>query len=334
MHIITISIRRNPPSAVPRDPSPQLQQVLRGLALNRVPGWNFPGNFLDLSFDEVGRDSARLSLEPGPHCLDRDGQVSLGALAVLADIGLAAGMRERVGLDTRMATVAMAMQLTGAPRTGRIESSGRFDGFVDAVAGRQGMARSELHASGRLIATASGSFMALGNREGTAPLPMRRRGVDAAASPLSPDELVDEERVVYERALAAMRGGDDASFIERFWNYLPRATAEGAECDFPNGLHAGNRVGHTQGGLTFALAAVTGARALGPEWRLSGICAWYVSPGTGPALRAIASVVHEGRLTAVARARIVDSEGRTVLEAMTQHSRLATRPAAGNASAG
>jgi uncharacterized protein (TIGR00369 family) len=243
-------------------------------------------------------------------------------------------MREQVGLDTRMATVAMAMQLTGAPRTGRIESSGQFDGFIEGLAGRQGLARSELRASGRLIATASGSFMALGNREGTAPLPMRRRAVDEPASPLSPDELADEERAVYERARAAMRSPGEASFIERFWNYLPRVTAEGAECDFPNGLHVGNRVGHTQGGLTFALAAVTGAKALGPEWRLSAVSAWYVSPGTGPALRAIASVVHAGRLTAVARARIVDSDGRTVLEAMTQHSRVATRPARGNASAG
>jgi acyl-coenzyme A thioesterase PaaI-like protein len=296
--------------------------VLQGLALNRTPGWNFPGNFLDLSFDEIGERSARLSIEPGPHCLDAAGEVGLGALAVLADIGLAAGMRHQVGLDTRMATVTMALQLTGAPRVGRIESHGRFDGFVDGVAGRQGMGRSEIRANGVLVATASGSFMALGNREGTAPLPMRRRGVDAPPRPLRPDELLAEEQPVYERALAALRG-EGGSFIERFWGFLPRGTPEGAGCEFANGLHTGNRVGHAQGGLTFALAGITAGAALGPAWRLAGISAWYLSPGTGPRLRALASVVHEGRLTAVCRSRVVDGDDRTVLEAMTHHARAA-----------
>jgi acyl-coenzyme A thioesterase PaaI-like protein len=311
---------------------PELRQVLLGLALNRTPGWNFPGNFLDLSFDEIGADAARLSLEPGPHCIDAGGEVSLGALGVLADIGLAAGMRHQVGLDTRMATVNMALQLTGAPRVGRLESFGRFDGFIDAASGRQGLARSEIRAGGRLIATATGTFMALGNREGTAPLPMRRRGMEAATQPLRPSELAPEEMPVYERAVAAMQGSP-GSFIDRFWGYLPRANGSRAECEFANGLHVGNRVGHTQGGLTFALAGVTGAAALSAAWRLTGISAWYVSPGTGATLRAIAEVVHEGRLTAVCRSRVVDGDGRTVLEAMTQHSRAAATPA-GNASAG
>lgn len=75
-------------------PAVELRQVLKGLALNRRPGWNFPGNFFELSFDEVGPDSARLSIEPGVHCLDADTQMNLGALAVLADIGMAAGMRQ------------------------------------------------------------------------------------------------------------------------------------------------------------------------------------------------------------------------------------------------
>lgn len=318
---------------MPHSTSPELRQVLLGLALNRTPGWNFPGNFLDLSFDEIDADSARLSLEPGPHCIDAGGEVSLGALGVLADIGLAAGMRRQVGLDTRMATVNMALQLTGARRVGRLESFGRFDGFIDAACGRQGLARSEIRAGGALIATATGTFMALGNREGTAPLPMRRRGSDAPTQPLAPADLAPEEEPVYERALAATEGSSGGAFIDRFWGYLPRANGSGAECEFDNGLHVGNRVGHTQGGLTFALAGVTGAAALGPAWRLTGISAWYVSPGTGPRLRAIAEVVHEGRLTAVCRARVVDGDGRAVLEAMTQHSRAAATPA-GNASAG
>jgi uncharacterized protein (TIGR00369 family) len=91
--------------------------------------------------------------------------------------------------------------------------------------------------------------------------------------------------------------------------------------EFANGLHVGNRVGHTQGGLTFALAATAAGVALDPEWHLVGISAWYVSPGTGATLRAEASVVHQGSLTAVVRTRVADPEGRTVLEAVTNHSR-------------
>lgn len=200
----------------------ELTRVLRGLALNRRPGWNFPGNFLDLSFDEVGGAGARLSLEPGPHCLDGEGQVDLGTLGVFADVGMAAGMRQQVGLATRMATVAMSLSLTGALRKGRLESVGVFDGFVAGGAGRQGLARTEIFAGDTLVAT---------------------------------------------------------------------------------------------GNATFA--------ALGPGWQLVATSAWYLAPGTGLMLRAEANVVHRGGLTAVVRSRILDGQGRTVLEALTQHSRRA-----------
>jgi acyl-coenzyme A thioesterase PaaI-like protein len=304
-------------------PTPELRQVLKGLALNRLPGWNFPGNFLELSFDEVTADRARVSIEPGPHCLDADGQVDLGAVGVLADIGMAASMREQVGFATRMATVAMEVQFTGMPLTGRLEARGRFDGFITGTAGQQGLARAEIRAGEALVCTASGSFMALGNREGMAPLPTRRRGVDPEMPPLALEELNEEERVVYARAEKALRVEAGTSFIERFWGFLPQRTASGAACDFTNGLHAGNRVGHTQGGLTFALAATTAIGALDREWQLVGISAWYVSPGTGPLLRAESTIVHRGSLTAVVRTRISTPDGRTVLEAMTQHSRAA-----------
>jgi acyl-coenzyme A thioesterase PaaI-like protein len=302
-----------------------VRQVLKGLALNRQPGWNFPGNFLELSFDEVGPDSARLSIDPGPHCVDRDGQMNLGAVSVLADIGMAASMRQEVGLPTRMATVAMSLQFTGAPRTGRLEAAGRFDGFFAGAKGQQGLGRAEIRSGDTLVCTASGSFLALGNRERTAPLPMRKRGVAAEVAPLTLAELNDEERVVFERARKAMEPGANVSFIERFWDLMPQRNGHGATTDFTNGLHVGNRVGHTQGGLTFALAATTAGGALDPEWHLVGISAWYVSPGTGHALRAEASIVHQGGLTAVVRTRVSDPEGRTVLEAVTNHAR-STRP--------
>ncbi len=307
---------------------PELAQVLKGLALNRTPGWNFPGNFLELSFDEIGPDAARLSIEPGPHCLDGDGQMSLGAIGVLADIGMAAAMRHRVGMATRMATVAMSVQFTGAPRTGRLEARGRFDGFVQGAAGRQGLGRAEIHGDAGLVCTTTGTFMALGNRDVTAPLPMGRREDRSHVAPLAVDALNEEERAVYARAQSALAAKDEGSFIARFWGLLARRSEGGAVCEMANGLHVGNRVAHTQGGLTFALAAVTGQAALPDAWHLVGVSAWYVSPGKGALLRAEASVVHQGSLTGVVRTRIVDGDGRTVMEAMTNHAR-ASAPAKG-----
>lgn len=314
-------------------PAPSaLVQVRKGLALNRIPGWNFPGNFLEISFDEVADGASRLSLEPAAWLVDGDGQMGLAPLAILADIGLAATMRENVGFDTRMATVAMSLQLTGASRRGRLEAHGRFDGFVRDIASRMGLARAEIRGEAGLVAAVQGSFVALGNREGTKPLPMRRRGVDPEVPPLAVEDLAGEERAVYERALAAAAEGD-AGFVERFWSLRPRREGRGAVCVFENGLHVGNRVGHTQGGITFALGALTAAAALGPGWRLVASHAWYLSPGVGATLRAESEVVHEGRITGAARSRIVDGEGRTVLETVTQHARISP-PARGSGTAG
>ena len=298
----------------------ELQQVLKGLALNRIPGWNFPGNFLEVSFDEVGADHATLSVDPGPHCTDSAGHMALGPLCVLADIGMGAVMRTEVGLGTRMATVAMSLQFTGVPAAGRIESHGRLDGFVAGALGRQGLMRTQLRAGGQLVAAGSGTFLALGNRAATAPLPLRRRGEDTGATALAPADLAAEELAVFDRARTCLAEGE-GTFIERFWDLRARRTTGGAQIDFANGLHVGNRVGHTQGGITFALAAATGAGALDAHWRLVGISAWYLSPGTGPRLRAEATIVHQGGLTAVVRTRVSDGEGRAVLEAITHHAR-------------
>ncbi len=301
--------------------SPELAQVLRGLALNRTPGWNFPGNFLEISFDEIGPDRDTLSVELGPHCVNANGEANLGVAGIVADIGMAAAMRQAVGRVAQMATVAMAVHFTGAPAAGPLVAHGRFDGFTEGTAGHKGLARAELYANGRLYATSSGTFMSMGNREGAAPLPMRRRGHDAPTEPLTPDDLVGEEREVYGRATESLQAGAGGSFVERFWGFQPAAVEGGAVCEFANGLHVGNRVGHTQGGLTWALAATTACEALGDAWILGGASAWYLAPGTGPLLRARSHVLQQGRFVAVVRTRVTDVDGRAVLEAVTQHSR-------------
>jgi acyl-coenzyme A thioesterase PaaI-like protein len=295
------------------DPS---ARVLRAIALQRTPGFNFPGHFLELAFDHVGADGARLSLDTGPWNVDRDGQMNVGALALLADIALASSFRGAVGPRARVATVTMNVQLTGAPRVGRLEASTSFDGFIAAAAERQGLARGEIRSAGELVATAQGTFMAIGKPDATPAHPLPRRG-DHADATLAESALDEREREVLRHARKAAKAG--GSFIERFWGYLPKRTKAGANCKAWNGPHVGNRVGHAQGGFTFGLAATTAMAALPASWKLVSASAWYIGPGIGQWLTARATIVHRGTLTAVVRTRIEDEARRGVLETVTSH---------------
>src|SRR6476469_7662069 len=90
------------------DPIPS---VLRAIALSRTPGFNFPGHLLRLAFDRVASAGARLSLDTSAISADPDGQMNLGAFALLADIALATSFRGAVGPQARVATVSMHVQL-------------------------------------------------------------------------------------------------------------------------------------------------------------------------------------------------------------------------------
>jgi hypothetical protein len=137
-----------------------------------------------------------------------------------------------------------------------------------------------------------------------------------------PDEsaLGDTEREILRRADAALAPGE-GSFISRFFGIAPRKTATGASCELHNGFHVGNRVGHAQGGILMGLAARTASVAVGPGWTLASIAAAFVSPGEDNSLQAAASVVHRGRWTAAARAEVIASGGRRVLDVSTTHAR-------------
>jgi acyl-coenzyme A thioesterase PaaI-like protein len=298
---------------------PVLARVLRAIAANRTPGFNFPGYFLDLSFDRVARDAAAASLDTGPHNVDASGQADIGAVALLADMALASALRGTVGASARLATVTMQLQLTGARRSGRLSAAAASDGFFAGVRGRQGMSRAEIRAGRKLIAHASGTFMVLDGAKATAPHPLPRRGEGRLAQAIHPDHLNAEEERVFLRAAEAMRTG--GPFLPGFWGYQPKRTRDGAACSAPHGLHIGNRVGHAQGGVTFGLAAHTASAALGAEWLLSSASAWYVGPGTGMKLRARSTVVHRGLLTAVVQTRIENDEGSGVLECVSSHAK-------------
>lgn len=303
------------------------RQVLRGIALNRTPGLHFAGNFLDVSFDHVTRDGVRLSVDPGPWCAEADGQVDLGALAILADLALAACIRAHLASATRLATVTMNLQFTGVPRAGRLRAEGRFEGFLREGAGHLGMSRVSVRGRSGQICYGTGTFMALEPPQGVTlhPVPLRTRRAPEPALPAE-RELHAAERAILRRADAVLADatladGED-SFIRRFWGGQFHRAPAGAAGVLENGPHIGNRVGHAQGGILLALAAGTAAAALTPHWRLSGIAVSYIRPGEGRKLRARARVVHHGRLTAVVRTEIFGRGRRRVLEVTSTHAAI------------
>jgi acyl-coenzyme A thioesterase PaaI-like protein len=287
--------------------------VLRGIALNRIPGLHFPGNFLDVSFDRVRRDGARLSLDPGPWCADAQGEVDLAALAMLADLALGASTRAQLSREARIATVSFSLQFTGAPCRGRLRAQAAFQGFFRRIAGRLGLSRVSVAGADGQVCYGSGSFMALQPPRGVTlhPVPLRSRR-SASPLPLQENRLSSEERKILDRADAAL--AERGNFIDHFW---------GGDGILKNGLHAGNRVGHAQGGILIAMAAKSAAAKLAGAWRLGGVTALYISPGEGRTLRARSTVIHRGRLTAVVNTFIAGKNGRRVLEVLTTHNAAA-----------
>jgi acyl-coenzyme A thioesterase PaaI-like protein len=292
------------------------ERVLRSIALNREPGFHFAGNFSGISFERIDAGDTRVTLPSGPCCVEADGQVNLGFVAMLADMALAATIRANVHAATRLATVSLAMQFTGARLAGPLEALAEFQGFMGTGATRQGLARARLVGSSGPVAIAHGAFMPLGTSPGVKAFPLPKDPRPAAA--LREEDLSAEERRIVELAQDALAGGEN-DFITRFLGYTPRRTKTGASATMRNGSHIANRVGHVQGGLLMGLAAATAMQALPSGWGLSGIHAVFVSPGQGKALRARSTVIHHGSMTGVVRTAIRGPDGRRVLEATTTH---------------
>ena len=285
------------------------RRVLRGIALNRQPGLHFPGSFLGVHFDRVDRSGARLSLDPGPWSRDAHGETHMAALMVLADLALGASIRAQLSPETRLATVSLGLQFTGAPRKGRLRAEGGFQGFFARGAGRMGLSRVTVAGEAGQVCFGTGTFMALQPPKNVTlhPVPFRQRG-SAEPAGLNERDLSAEEQDILQRADAALAAG--GNFIGNFWGGVRK---------LENGLHVGNRVGHAQGGILIGMAASNAAAALPAGWKLSGITALYVSPGEGRLLRANSTIVHLGRLTAVVRTRITGKNRRRVLEVVTTH---------------
>lgn len=300
-----------------------LRHVLVGITRHRTPGWSFTGNFLQLSFDEVTAEQSTVSVDPEPFLLREDGQFSLGVLTALADVGLAAVVRGPSGEGRRQATVSLGIQFTGVALKGRLIARSRLDGLTAGAAKRVSLARGEIAGASGMVATTWGSFIDVA-QPGLLPVPQRRRG-DAAAFPPADEKSLDgQEAEILARARAALATGGAPGFVDRFWGLQATPIDSGARARFANGPHVGNRVGHTQGGISAALAATSAMSAMGAGWGLSALMASYVGPGVGPTLEVQPTVVHRGGSTGVVHTSVRTSDGRAVLDCVTQHYRLAS----------
>jgi acyl-coenzyme A thioesterase PaaI-like protein len=300
-------------------------RVLRALALNRTPGYHFTGNFLNFSFDHNAENDVRMSMDVGPHVVESNGSVNYGAAAVLADIALAANVRAGHTPASRLATVQMNLQFTGAPMTGTLHAASSLQGYVSNITSKQGSGQVTVSSNGKPVCYGVGTFMVLNPPKGVALYPMsHRKDSDPPVAPLAENELQRDEcnvLAIADAALAEMRKGH--AFIRRFWGFDTHPLTKGAAGKLKNGPHVGNRVGHLQGGVTMGLGIATAETALPASWMLSAVTAWYISPGEGRVIKAKSKIIHHGRLTAVVRTEITGKNNRRVMEMITTHAHKA-----------
>jgi acyl-coenzyme A thioesterase PaaI-like protein len=298
--------------------------VLRGLALNRTPGYHFTGHFLSVSHDHVSIETARTSMKVGPHCAEANGSVNYGALSVFADLSMAANVRAGHDLATRLATVNMNMNFTGAPITGRIEATTSLQGYLVGTSGRQAGTVFTVRANEQPVCFGTGAFMVLDPPKGqTLHARQLRREQDADVAPLEESELVGDEREILQRADEALAAQDGGAFIRRFWGIDTQTLADGAAGQLKNGPQVSNRVGHVQGGVTMALGLATAEAALTADWIMSAVSAWFIGPCEGRVIESRSEIVHRGRLTSVVRTAIVGANSRHAMEMMTTHTHKA-----------
>ena len=300
------------------------EQILRAIALNRIPGYHFCGNFFDLWFEDVYDGKARVTIQAAPHVMGDDGNMAPTPLAVAADFAAATAIRTAGDPSVRLATVSLHMQLTNAPIRDDLIAYGTLDGFFEGAKGRLGLARFHIESNGQLVAFGTSTFMVMpppGGRK-LDPIPWINKRPEKIALPAL-HELDESEKEIFargERALAAARTKGTA-FLTEFLNITTHPGDRSARAQMDNGPHVGNRVGHVQGGISMGMVIDSANASLPAEWALVGITASYVSPGEGDELTAHSEIIHRGRLTAVVHTRLLGIEGRLVLEVTTNHTR-------------
>jgi acyl-coenzyme A thioesterase PaaI-like protein len=302
-----------------------LKEVMQGIALNRVPGYHFTGNFFGTTFDKVDADDTLVNMTPGPHSITVDGGLSLGGIALLADIAMATTIRAGRDPAQRLVTARMHLEFTGAVAASTVVAASRYRGRFASGVGQQHLSEISISQGNELICYGSGAFLAVPVPPGMpalAPFPLRRTD-DALSRSLHYVELTDDERKIYDRAEGLLKNHDckAGDFVHAFLGFTAEPVSSGARAELLNGPHVANRVGHLQGGLQIALAGLTANAAVAGRWKLHSITGTFIRPGISDRFVADSTIVHEGRLTAVIRTRISGAE-KLIFESLSTHSRL------------
>lgn len=285
-------------------------RVRQALQANRASAWQFPGYYLGISFDRLDDEGALVSLPVGAHCTGPDGRVALAVTCVMADIAVGAAVRQRSGSNVRLATLSARLNFGECSAAGRLVARSVRQGDIDELALRSSVGKVEVQADGGLLCFGEARFAVMDNRLGTPPHPLPRGVQMESFRPLDEAELTDPERVVVERAEAAASAVDGHnSFIEQFWDLVPRVSPEGASCSLRRGPHVGNRVGDVQGGILLGLASTTSAAALPAGWKLLDISAHFLASGSGAVVTARARPLRVGKSVAFIECVVSDESG-------------------------
>lgn len=300
--------------------SPLCGRVLHALAINRKAKLNFPGVFMGIAGHATEEGNVDLGFEDDDVFREAGGELNWAALGVLVDIALSTVTRFQSGPTLRPATVQLQMQMTGAPRHGRVVTHGLFEGHSERTALRQTLTSGTVVSGETVIAHATAAFVMLPLAQGQTQmaLPWVPEGLDAA--PLELDDLSDEEREALRICARAERAATEAHpFIEHFWCGVPKTGDGKASLSVKVAPHLANRVGQVHGGVLFGTAARVASAAAPEGMRLSNITAWFISPGLPPRFTVRSRVVERSRNLAVVHTRITGATGKLVLEVTSQH---------------
>lgn len=315
-----MNMTQHPHTPIELDSTAVRRRVLAALAENRAPGFHFPGYFLNLSWPHIGKTAIAQAMSAGAHCVDAQGVVHPAAVGVMVDGALATAPRPLIETGSRLATVHLDIQYTGHAPRGRLHMEAAFEGFFAGDAFRQALTRGVMTSDGEPVCYATGTFVMLPPPVGVTLAPLPWQLDDEPKAALEPAELDAKERAVLRAAEAASKAHDTQhTFIERFWNIMPKHTATGATCRVKIGPQIGNRVGHIQGGILIGVAQACAAAAVPRHPAMSNISAWYISPGKGRALSVRSKIIHSGRSFAVVRTEVKNADGTRVLEAVSNH---------------
>lgn len=283
--------------------------VLRALHAARTPGWMFPAHFLDLYFEQpVSERGAVACLHIGPHCTEASGRVAKTAMAVLADVSMAAAVRGYVGHSVRIATMSLRLSFHLQPTQGLLRAVAQVRFLPQGLAMGVAVVSLDIKTDqGVLCCVGEGTFAVLENKHGTVSHPLPT--ASTLTGTLSVDALTEAEQVVWQQAQRSeTHASDHCSPMECFWGLQPAETGErAAQRSICIGKHNSNRVGHLQGGIVLGVLADACAA---PNHALVDISVQYLEPVASSQTCVLVKPLRTGRNASLLQAQLVDASGK------------------------